>query len=204
MAQCIGSGVPGDWWEHGHILLPGTDQQMFPTSRRGRGRSSYFYLSKHRCYYCDSTRRYWLRSTDATAKAAKSHRTHAHKMVKLGLAPDVDAAVRMMNNSGVTVAWMAATALARIGKQCPGRCFHGKIVDGHPAITGHVISEWGDLQFDWKDPRYPLSPENSGWLCPTCNRQKQRMPWAEFMARQHAIRENYLHGKLMPIQATLF
>jgi hypothetical protein len=125
-------------------------------------------------------------------------------MVKWGLAPDVDAAVRMMNNCGVTVAWMAQTALEAIGKPCPGRCFHGQIVNGRPTITDHVITQWNDLWFEWKDPRYPLSPENSGWLDPTCQKQKGRKPWAEFMARQHAIRENYLHGTLLPIQATLF
>lgn len=125
-------------------------------------------------------------------------------MVKFGLAPTVDIAAGLMNATGLTVAYLAKTALAAIGQPCPGRCFMPTVTGGRPACHDHIIAEWNDLHFDWRDPRYPLSPENAGWLCPTCNRQKQQLPWAQFMARQHAIRQNYLHGELLEWQQVLF
>ena len=130
--KCIGSGVPGDWFEHGHWVLPGTEQQMFPVKWRDRGSGS-TYFQKH-YYVCDSTRRYWLRSTDATAKAVKAHRSHARKIVK-GLAPDVETAVSTMNAAGLTVTWLAETALAAIGKQCAGCCFLPVVVNGEPVAA---------------------------------------------------------------------
>ncbi len=201
MAHCIGSGVPSDWFEHGHQILPGTEQHMMFPSNPDKTGSRYF---RRRCYRCDSTRRYWRRSTDATAKATKAHRSHARRLVKKGLAPDTETAVSVMVRSGLTVEWLAETALAAIGQPCPGRCFAGRIVNGEPFCDDHVITEWADLTLDWREPNQLLTRENVGWLCMGCNKQKQQKPWGEFMACQHAIRQNFLYADRLPWQLELW
>lgn len=174
--SCKGSGVPGDRFEWGHSVVPGTEVGIFGPNRQGR--KTYFY--RRRCYRCASTR-YYHRRGDCTQKASEAFRKHRKQMVRKGFGATEAEAQRIMLNSGVTPEFMAEMFRAAFGKPCPGLC-------GWP--ERHVITAYEDLQFDWRDPRYPLSRENCGPLCATCNQQKNDKPWPEFMHRQHAIRMN--------------
>lgn len=193
--KCVGSGVPDDWFEHGHYVLPGTQPLIFPPMAREK---SGLLRLKSRCRLCDSTRRYWKRDKDATAKAAQAHRRHADRMVEKHQAPDRATAVDMMNGGGVTVAWLAQQFLDAIGKPCPGLCFVPTVADGKPVAQDHIITRMAELQLDWRDPRFPICPENAGPLEGTCNQQKAGKPWAEFMNTQRATRRNFLEAIRLP------
>jgi len=182
--SCVGSGVPGDVFEWGHSVVPGTEVGVFgPHSRRGDR-----YLRKRRCYRCESTRYYWLRG-NCTKKAGGAFRKHKKEMVKKGFAANAVEADQLMRSSGVSPEFIAEMFRGAYGKPCPGLC-------GWP--ERHTIASYEDLQFDWRDPRYPLSRENCGPLCATCNQQKNVLPWPEFMHRQHAIRMNLERGEPFP------
>jgi hypothetical protein len=201
--HCIGSGVPADWFEHGHWIIVGTEEFVFPVNYRA-SKSGLTRVHRSRCRLCDSTRRYYKRDTDAMRKAVQAHRRHADASVEKGLYPDRDAARAAMNDAGCTVAWLAQQILDAIGKPCPGLCFDPAIIDGKPVAHPHVITRAADIQLDWREPQWPLCPQNAGILEGTCNQQKQGKSWAAFMAIQHALRRNFLHGERLPIQATLF
>ena len=195
--KCVGSGVPSDWFEYGHYILPGTQPLICAQQDSGTsGRPQVRFAS--RCRLCRSTRSYWRRDKDATAKATQAHRRHADRMVTKRQAPDRATALDMMNGGGVTIAWLAQEFLDAIGKPCPGRCFVPTIVDGKPTAPDHIITRMSDLQLDWRDPRYPICPENAGPLEGTCNQQKAGRPWAEFMNSQRATRRNFLEAVRLP------
>lgn len=201
--RCIGSGVPSDWFEFGHYILPGTQQLICGQYSGDSGVAR----MRPRCRLCDSTRRYWKRDKDATRKAVQAHRRHADRMVEKGYAADRATAVAMMNGGGVTVAWLAQQFLDAIGQACPGLCFDPEVVDGKPVAHDHIITRMGDLQLDWRDPQFPICVENAGVLEGTCNQQKAGRPWAEFMNIQRAIRRNFLEAVRLdppPIQDPLF
>jgi hypothetical protein len=201
--RCIGSGVPGDWFEFGHYILPGTENLIRASYLRKSGLAQ----MRSRCRLCDSVRRYWKRDKDATAKAAQAHRRHADRMVAKGQAPDRATAIAMMNGGGVTIAWLAQQFLDAIGKPCPGLCFNPEVVDGSPVAHPHIITRSADLQLDWRDPQYPICIENAGVLEGTCNQQKAGRPWADFMNTQRAIRRNFLEAPRFgppPVQDSLF
>ena len=156
--------------------------------------SSYFHT---RCKYCTSTR-YNAQRSNMVQKATATHREHADKMVRKGFAPTRAVAIQLMNGSGVTKDFIAAMFREYIGKECPGMC-------GWP--NRHRMTEYPDLQFDWRDPRYPLTPENCGPLCGSCNPQKNDSPWPEFMACQRAIRMSLDQAVAFgprPVQEALF
>lgn len=188
--RCVGSGVPGDHWEHGHEILPGTERQMFPTNPDGTG-NTYF---RKRCKRCTSGHGYKRR---AQRKAHQTRRTHAKRMVAKSMAPDIKTAAAMMDDSGLTVTHLEQMFLNAIDKPCPGRCFRNDVDDVH------VITEWSDLTLDWRDPDQPLTPENAGPLCMGCNQQKNTLTWSAFMANQHAIRRNFKHAGLIAWQPEL-
>jgi hypothetical protein len=183
LPSCAGSGVPGDIFEFGHSVVPGTEVGIFgPNPRFG---NTYF---RNRCYRCASTRYYWLRG-NCKQKGSVAFRKHRKEMVKKGFAASEAEAEQIMRSSGVTPEFIAEMFRAAFGKPCPGLC-------GWP--ERHIITAYEDLQFDWRDPRYPLSKENCGPLCATCNQQKNNKPWPEFMHRQHAIRMNLEHATPHP------
>jgi hypothetical protein len=185
--RCIGSSVPGDYWEYGHPVLAGTETQMFPENVDGTG-STYF---RHRCFRCRSTLYYFQRE-DCAAKAQKTWAEHAKKYVKRGFAEDEEHARLLLTRNGVTPEWIASDVFVpAFGNPCPGLCCHAYLNErGVLVIEQHIITIYPDLHFDWRDPRYPLTPENAGPLCGTCNPQKGEDPWPKFMARQRAILSN--------------
>lgn len=176
--SCRGSGVPGDIFEWGHSVIPGTEAGIFP---QWRSKNRYSCL---RCYRCESTL-YYSRRADCKQKAATAFREHRKQMVRKDFARDEAEADRMMRGSGVTPEFIAEMFVPMLGQPCPGMC-------GWP--ERHIITTYEDLQFDWRDPRYPLSRENCGPLCATCNQQKHDKPWPEFMHRQHSILMNLEHA----------
>lgn len=201
--QCVGSGVPGDIWEFPHLVLPGTERDMFQTNPNGSG-NRYF---RSRCVRCQSTRYYRDRET-CLLKAKTTFVDHAKKYCKYGFAQTVEQAKQLMITAGVTPEYIAGEVFVpAFGKLCPGLCCHAYRNDaGLVVIERHVISEYADLQLDWRDPAYPITPENIGPLCGTCNQQKGPMPWAKFSARQRAILANLEHvpePKQPPEQFTL-
>jgi hypothetical protein len=175
MTKCIGSGVPGDVLEWGHEIIPGTEPHVFA---RVGNQSSYY---AKRCRRCASTRYDWSKKVDYRAKASSTHREHAGTMAKFGFAENQAQASSLMVLAGVTREFIQSMFATAIGGLCPGLC-------GFP--DRHPITINGDLHFDWRDPRFPLTPENCGPLCSTCNKQKGQMPWPEFMAQQRALRAN--------------
>jgi len=191
--HCVGSGVPGDVFEHGHDVLPGTEKLLFPTNPDGTGNR----YSRWRCFYCQSTRYYRLRE-NCEQKAAASLRSHLPKIVKRGFAADVAQARVCLERNGVTKGLVADLFRRAIKQPCPGLCCNVLLVDGRVVLDDHVITEWSDLQLDWRNPDFPMTPENIGELCATCNQQKAEMPWPAFIARQRAIRQNLLAATANP------
>lgn len=181
--HCVGSGVPGHVFEHGHAIIPGTEKLLFPPNTNGSGNT----YSRLRCTYCQSSRYYWLRE-NFLQKAGASLRSHLPKIVKRGFAADKAQARALLEQNHVTKVLVADVLKPAFNQPCPGLCCVVRLVDGKIVIEDHVITELADLQLDWRDPQYPMTPENIGPLCATCNQQKGPMGWFEFMARQRAIR----------------
>jgi hypothetical protein len=189
---CIGSGVPGDVWEHGHSIVAGTEADMFRTHDR-HGTSNY----RSRCRRCESSR-YHMGREDCRGKAAATFRKHAGDYVDAGFAADIEEAKAAMINNGVSPSFIAALLSDAIGKQCPGMCCDATFgPDGRIVVVRWEIT-FDNLEFDWRDPRYPITPENVGALDKSCNRQKGRTPWPVFISRQRAILTNLRHATLEP------
>ncbi len=198
--SCAGSGVPGDIFEFGHSIVPGTEHDLFPGNRNGGGS----YNFRRRCHRCASHRRYWLRQ-DCTIKASQTYRVHRRDMVKKKFAANEAEAERLMQNNGVTRTFIAEMFRPMIGKPCPGWCGDLEVgTGGNRSWRRHVFTSYDDLWFDWRDPDVILSAENCGPLCATCQKQKGPNGWTRFMGRQHAIRHNLLHGEAFRPAPTLF
>ena len=177
--RCTGSSVPGDYFEHGHEIVPGTEDLMFPLVGGFAGK-----YQQARCHRCTSHRNAHRSYMDLRPKARHAHASHAKDMVDKGFAVDIATARKLMDGAGVTVEFITDMFTMALGQECPGWCGH---IDTDGSYHRHVITEPRDLHFDWQDPRYPLTPENCGPLCHNCNQQKGAMTFPAFMARQRAI-----------------
>lgn len=172
---CIGSGVPGDPWEFGHAVIPSTEPFMF----RGKNSSPTGY--EPRCIRCGSHRWNYRRFHEFRNKASATIRFHARRLTREGVASSYKVARAMLERQGITIDFVAGLFADAINEPCPGLC-------GFP--DRHVITDPADMHLDHRDPAHPMTPENVGVLCSSCNPQKQADPWAKFMARQRAIRAN--------------
>jgi hypothetical protein len=188
---CIGSTIQGDPWCYGHSIVAGTEHHMLPSNTNGSG-SNYF---RQRCGVCRSTK-YTFERRDCRDKAAATRRYHARRMVAKGFAPTVDRALLQLDQAGVTIDWTAATFREALDRPCPGLCVEDRT--GPDPLAPHLVT-LADLEGDWRDPRYCITPENFGPLCKNCNRQKGETPWPAFIARQRAIRENIERSECSPV-----
>lgn len=115
-------------------------------------------------------------------------------MVDRGDAETVDQAKAILIHNGMTPDYIATKIFQpALGEVCPGLCCDAYVRDGLIVVVRSKIVLAKDLELDWRDPRYPLTPENAGPLCTDCNKQKGDMPWSEFGAIQRAILANLEH-----------
>jgi hypothetical protein len=111
--------------------------------------------------------------------------------VDRGFAKDVEQAAMLMDASGVTRSFIAELLRDALGQECPGLCCNATFDEnGRIVIVRFPITRLDDLEFDWRDPRSMLTPENCGPLCGSCNPQKGETPWPEFIAAQRAVLMN--------------
>lgn len=88
----------------------------------------------------------------------------------------------MMDIGGVTEDAIAQIIISHIDELCPGMCAHEE--DGK--LIFHTINGVAELHIDVKDPTQPLTIENVGILCKSCNLAKGESPWALFIYKRRA------------------
>jgi hypothetical protein len=135
-----------------------------------------------RCNLCRSIRRWHDHGANALRRARKFRREHAERWVKLGRAESIEAALAEMDIGGVTDVAVAGLMVVAIGEPCPGMCAYEQ--DGR--ICRHSIARVSELHVDVRDPTQPLTLENLGILCISCNTAKGDTPWATFIYRRRA------------------
>lgn len=204
MSICSGSGVPEDVFEWGHEVIPGTEEYIFLMRTDGKSDNTY---SQTRCRRCASTRYHFKENSDFRNKGLATIRKHAVRTVEKGFAPDVERARAQLFLAGVTPEFAASVMLDAVGKACPGFCCD--VIKDDRLLLGrrvepYIIRDRHDVEFDWRDPRYQLTPENSGPLCPVCNRQKGDIPWPVFMLQQRGIRTNLEQARAFDPPLRLF
>lgn len=179
---CLGHDVAGqaESLRHGHYVAAHlVDANFSPNSHGGKGLATDF---MPRCNHCRSIRRWHDHGANALRRSRSWMREHADRWVKLDRADTAEVVLAMMDIGGITEQSLADVIVASIGEPCPGMC--AKEVDGR--IVRHTIGRVAELHIDVKNPLEPLTIENIGILCISCNTAKGDMPFTEFVWKRRA------------------
>lgn len=183
---CLGHGVLGqaDSLRCGHYVESQYVDAVFST-RDGDARASkgFARTSEPRCNVCRSIRQWHDHSANAFRRARSFRRNHAERWVKLKRAESVEAVLGEMDIGGITDEAIALKIVTAIGEPCPGHCAYEK--DGQ--ILRHTIDRVSDLHVDVRNPDEPLTLENLGILCVSCNTAKGKTSWARFVWKRRAM-----------------
>ncbi len=177
---CLGHEVIGqaESLRTGHYVEGQYVDAVFSTRTEGRKA----FASEPRCNLCRSIRRWHDHHANALRRARSFRGDHAERWVKLGRIETVDDALAMMDIGGVTDEALTEKILAALGEVCPGHCAYEQ--DGR--IVQHIIDRVSEMHIDVRNPAEPLTLENIGILCISCNLAKGPETWATFAWKRRA------------------
>lgn len=178
---CLGHGVIGqaESLRVGHYVEAYLVDANFTPHKSG---SKGFATSFPRCNHCRSIRRWHDHHANALRRARRFRREHAQRWVDLGRANTAEEVLMEMLIGGVTDEAVADIIIASIGEDCLGFCAY----EENGQIIRHKINRVSELHVDVRDPDEPITLENIGILCTSCNPSKGDDSYTLFTYRRRA------------------
>lgn len=182
---CLGHGVidQAESLRLGHYVEMHLVDTVFAT-RDGDARAikGFGRTLQPRCNLCRSILRWHDNGANALRRARTWRREHAERWVKNGRADTVENALTEMAIGGITDEAIAGIIVAAIGELCPGLCAY----EQNGKIYRHTINRVNELHVDVRNPGDPLTLENIGVLCVSCNTSKGDTSWGVFIFGRRA------------------
>jgi hypothetical protein len=180
---CLGHGVVGhaESLRNGHYVEVYLVPYNFSVhnSARGKGLAP---TREPRCDHCRSIKRWHDHHANARRRASLFRREHAVRWVRHGRCETIDAALAEMDVGGLTLEAITQLILDAIGEECPGFCAY----EENGRIVQHTIERVADMHVDVRNPDEPLSLENIGILCISCNTSKKKQRWHTWVYQRRA------------------